>query len=432
MDIKILPSKFKGFVYIPSSKSYSHRAIISASLCNGVSIIKNISFSEDIKATINCMKQMGVQFYKNNNNLYIKGPIKTNKSIIKLDCKESASTLRFLIPITIALKINTIFTGSINLMKRTIQPYITSFKQHDIHFKLIDDTSFKFVGKFKQDKNIEIDCSKSSQFLTGLLFSITISKIKNIIVKNELVSIPYFNITKDLFLKFGVEIINKNNKYFRIKKRRSDFKKNSMLIEGDFSSACFIICLAMKYNKITIKNLNNNSIQGDKIILNILDRLGYICKFNQDYLQIKKYKKINYNHIVFDGKNYPDIIPILSVLFSVSPIEKLTIKNISRLRGKESDRINSTKEMLINFGYECHTNNNSIEILKNKNNIKNKKMIIINSFNDHRIVMSATILSYLTEIPCIIKNYEHFKKSYPLFFKHIKDIGGKYIVLNME
>ncbi len=432
MDIKIFPSKFKGVVYIPSSKSYSHRAIISASLCNGVSIIKNISLSEDIEATINCMKQIGVKFYKNNNNLYIKGPIKTNKNIIKLDCKESASTLRFLIPITIALEINTIFTGSINLIKRTIQPYIKSFKQHDIHFKPINDRSFQFIGKFKQDKNIEIDCSKSSQFLTGLLFSVTISKIKKIIVKNQLVSIPYFNITKDLFLKFGVEIINKNNKYFRIKKRKCVFKKNNVFIEGDFSSACFIICLAMKYNKITIKNLNNNSIQGDKIILNILNILGYIYKFKQDYLQIKKYKKISYKHIIFDGKNYPDIIPILSVLFSVSPVEKLTIKNISRLRGKESDRISSTKKMLINFGYECHTNNNSIEILKNKNNIKNKKMIIINSFNDHRIIMSATILSYLTGIPCIIKNYEHFKKSYPLFFKHIKDIGGKYIVLDME
>ena len=432
MDIKILPSKFKGSVYIPSSKSYSHRAIIAASLSNGISIIKNISLSEDIKTTINCMKKMGVKFYKNNNNLYINGPVKKDKNIIKLDCRESASTLRFLIPITIALQINAIFTGSTSLIKRTIQPYIDSFKKHDIHFKLIGKKNFKFIGNFKQYKNIEIDCSESSQFLTGLLFSMTISKVENIIVKNKLVSIPYFNITKDLFIKFGVDIINKNNKYFRIKKRKSIFKKNIISIEGDFSSACFIICLAMKYNKIIIKNLNNNSIQGDRIILNILNKLGYLFKFNKNFLKIKKIKKINYKHMIFNGKNYPDIIPILSVLFSVSSIDRSTIKNISRLQGKESNRLDSTQKMLENFGYKCHINNNNIEILKKKNNMKNNKTIIINSFNDHRIVMSATILSYLTETPCIIKNYENFKKSYPLFFKHIKNIGGKYIVLNME
>lgn len=272
MDIKITPTKLKGTVNIPSSKSMTHRMLICASLSKGVSKISNITFSRDIYATIDALKAMGADIQINNDCVTVNG-INHIPNNADIDCCESGSTLRFLIPITAALGINSTFIGQGRLPERPISPYIRELTKNGITFEYDNTMPFTMTGQLKPGK-FKLEGNISSQFITGMLFALPLlNGDSEIIMTSDLESKPYADMTIKCLNTFGIEILETNNGYF-IKGNQTYISQNTV-IEGDYSQAAFFYVANILGNNIKLNNLTEISSQGDKKIVEIIDQLCY-------------------------------------------------------------------------------------------------------------------------------------------------------------
>lgn len=421
MDRIILKNSFlKGKVNIPASKSLAHRAIICASLSNGKSVIKNMSFSDDINATIEAMKNLGAEIEIGKDYIIIKGitKIDKNKKII-IDCNESGSTLRFLIPIALSLGIDVRFIGKGKLAERPIDIYYDIMKKNNINYvrsdtKLLD---LSFNGKLKGGIfNIRGDIS--SQFITGLLLSLPLMKEDSVInITTSVESKEYIDLTLDIVEKFGIKIINDDYKKFIIKGNQK-YKSYDYVVEGDYSQAAFFLVANAIGNEIVIDNLNENSNQGDKYIIKILKDIGVKCIFENSKLYCERGEL---NGIIIDGKNCPDIIPIVSLMASIAKGTTI-INNIGRLRIKECDRLNAIRVELNKLGA-------NIEEFEDKLIIHGVKElrgnVTVSSHNDHRIAMMLSIASTIIKEDIVLEGYKSVSKSYPNFYKDFRSLGGK-------
>lgn len=269
MDIKITPSKLSGTVKIPPSKSAAHRLIISAALAKGTSIITNLYPSADILATIDCMKALGAKIEFKGDTATVTGIKQTPKKAV-LDCHESGSTLRFLIPVACALGVECTFIGSGKLPQRPITPYIDQFPKHGIEFDFSEAKKGEFLpcsikGKLTSGK-FEIDGGISSQFITGLLFALSIlDGDGEIVLTSHLESRPYVDITVDCLKSFGGEILETEMSY-KIKGNQQLSAKNAQ-VEGDYSQSAFFFVADSLGSDIEVSGLNEKSFQGDKKIM---------------------------------------------------------------------------------------------------------------------------------------------------------------------
>lgn len=425
MPLIVNPSTLNGIINAPPSKSYAHRALIIAGLCNGSSLITNISLSVDILATIDCLKKLGASIEINeNNSVYVKGPINLeNKDNIVLDCKESASTMRFLIPIASTFDKNIKFTGEKSLLNRTMRPILECLTEHNCEFKYFKDNSFMIKGPITPGE-YSINSSTSSQFLTGLMLALPLLKSKsNIYVKDNLVSSSYVDITIDILKYFGIDIYKKNNHFFCIYGNQ-EYIPSDYSIEGDFSQSSFFLTAGALNSNIAITGLNPNSKQGDKKIVDILKKVGANIFFKEKILYCCP---MSLRPFDFDATNNPDLVPILCVLAYFCS-GKSTISNIERLKSKESDRLSAIENFFEAIGGCIQIKDDKIIIMNIENKIKHK----IKTFNDHRIAMSISIFGLLAKDPIIIDNHECVKKSYPNFFDEYKKIGGKIDVVDLE
>lgn len=420
MEIQVFPSKLSGSITVPSSKSLTHRAILAAILCDGVSTINNVLFSNDVLETLSVIKSLGVNFILKKNTIKIFGNLKKlklfNKNVkIIVNCFQSASTLRFLIPIVSAFGIKVDFFAPSNLINR-----IKNCKKHFLC--KISNNVVKVRYGLTPGLFYFKNCT-SSQLITGLLLVLPIlKKDSTIVFDNNLESTSYLNLTVDFLKKLNIKIkIIKNG--FKIKGNQN-YKAFNYFVEGDYSQAAFfglVGCL----NKITLKGLNLNSKQGDLKIFNILNFCGVKVNSTKKNFVIEpiqeKLKKFE-----IDLKNIPDLAPVLAILASmcegISKIEK-----IARLAYKESNRIISIYNMIKNLGGKIKIHQNSFLI----KGVKNFSGGQINSYGDHRIVMAATIASIYSTKPIVITKCESVYKSYPNFFKHFRKLGGKFSVINL-
>jgi|LGVF01.1.fsa_nt_gb 3-phosphoshikimate 1-carboxyvinyltransferase len=427
MKIIIKPSKLNGEVNIPPSKSLSHRAIIAASLSNGISEIENIILSDDIKATIEAMKSFGVEIDKekigNRYKLIVKGKEKFELNNNVIDCNESGSTLRFLIPFFSLVNDEVVFTGRNKLIERPLNPYYEIFDKHQVTYKNeLGKLPLKLFGKLKASI-YQMDGDISSQFITGLMFVLPLlSGNSEIIINNNLESKSYIDLTIDVLKSFNIEIENVKNEYkkFKINGNQKYIARNYK-VEADYSQAAFWIVSSLIGNDVIINGLNENSIQGDKEILNIIKKMGAKYIFNDDKLIISNKK--NLNNIDIDVNNCPDLVPILAVLASFSK-GKCKIFNAKRLRIKESDRLKAISSQINLLGGKIIEFEDGLEIYPiikgNGGNIK--------SFNDHRIAMALTIMSTKIKGNIYLSNAEAINKSYPEFYNDFKKLGGKVYV----
>lgn len=418
-DIIINPTILKGKIKIPPSKSLSHRAIIAGALSKGRCKINNLIYSKDIIATIDIMTKLGAKIKKEKDYVIIDGideirPIKAN-----LFCNESGSTLRFLIPLASLFAGNIEYEGINSLKTRPITPYIDIFKNQNLNFSydgslpLILNDSIK-AGEF----NIKGDIS--SQFITGLLYTLSLLKENSVInIIGKLESKAYVDLTLDVLKEYGIDIdiIKKDDEYkgFKIKGNQIYINKDYK-VEGDYSQGAFFIVLGVLCGDIECLDLKQNSLQADKAVLDIIKKMGAKFEIIKDRVVLKKSKT---KGIKIDASNCPDIIPILAVLAALSE-GKTTIYNGKRLRIKESDRIKSSVEMLKNLGADVKETDDGM-IIYGKDKLNGGQ---VDSFNDHRIVMSATMASCKCKNPVKIKNYKAIDKSYPSFFEDFKSLGG--------
>ena len=408
----IKADKLVGELSPPPSKSVLHRYIIASSLAKGVSKIENISFSEDIIATIEAMKKLGAKIEQKDNYLLIDGSdtFKNLNENIEIDCNESGSTLRFLFPLSIVKENKVLFKGRGKLFKRPMTPYFKNFEKYKIKYSYINENEILLEGKLKAGI-YEIDGNISSQFITGLLFSLPLLEGKSkIIVNGKLESSNYVDISLDCLNKFGVKIINNSYQEFIIEGNQS-YKVGNYRTEADYSQAAFFLVANAIGSKIKINDLSKNSLQGDK---KIIDYISEIDNWNSK------------DTLVLDGSETPDIIPILSLKAAVSG-KKIEIVNIERLRIKESDRLKATVEELSKLNFDLIEKKDSI-LINSRENFKvnkNEKIVSLSAHSDHRIAMMIAIAATCYDGEILLDNLDCVKKSYPNFWEVFLSLGGK-------
>ncbi|MDE6520780.1 MAG: 3-phosphoshikimate 1-carboxyvinyltransferase [Ruminococcus sp.] len=408
MDILIKPSVLKGRVDIPASKSCAHRALICASLA-GDSEISGINFSKDIDATIQAMSALGSMIYTNQDSVDIPEKINPPEKAV-IDCNESGSTLRFIIPIAAALGVETEFHGRGRLPQRPIDIYIRELGKHGITFNYNNTMPFTISGKLTSGI-YEIEGNISSQFITGLLFALPLVEgDSEIVLTSHLESRPYVDITIDILRRFGIEIVETENS-FKIKGGQK-YMQHDERVEGDYSQAAFFYVANALGSQVEIGNLNPDSVQGDKKIIELIDS---VVKDGQ----ITGYKA--------DCSDIPDLVPILSVLGAYGN-ETSVIYNAERLRIKESDRLTACADMLNNLGGDVTVTSDGLEIKP----VKELHGGTIESFSDHRIVMAGAVAALCCSGDVIIKGAEAVNKSYPDFLNDYTKLGGVVNVIDLE
>ena len=408
----IKADKLVGELSPPPSKSVLHRYIIASSLAKGISKIENISFSEDIIATIEAMKKLGAKIEQKENYLLIDGSdtFKNLNENIEIDCNESGSTLRFLFPLSIVEENKVLFKGRGKLFKRPMTPYFENFEKYKIKHSYIDENEILLEGKLKAGI-YEIDGNISSQFITGLLFSLPLLDGKSkIIINGKLESSNYIDISLDCLSKFGIKIINNSYQEFIIEGNQS-YRAGNYRTEADYSQAAFFLVANAIGSNIKINDLSENSLQGDK---KIIDFISEIDNWNSK------------DTLVLDGSETPDIIPILSLKATVSG-KKIEIVNIERLRIKESDRLKATVEELSKLNFDLIEKKDSI-LINSRENFKvnkNEKVISLSAHSDHRIAMMIAIAATCYDGEILLDNLDCVKKSYPNFWEAFLSLGGK-------
>ncbi len=420
MNVKITPNKLSGEVNIPPSKSYSHRAIIAASLGKGVSHIGNIDFSVDIRTTIELMRNIGAEITEHEHSLTIVGNggeiVIHNKNI---QCNESGSSIRFVIPLLMTATVTDfVIDGKGKLKERPQGPYYEIFDKQGISYNTTNGHLPLYINGTLQPGNFEIDGGISSQFITGLLFTLPLLKgDSTIIIKNTLESRGYVDLTIDILKLAGIEIINNNYNTFEVKGNQ-EYKSFDYVVEGDYSQVAFWIVAGLIGDELTCNNIFENSLQGDKEIVEIVTRMKGKLKISNDKIKVIP---SNTSSTIIDIGECPDIGPILTVLAALSKGETKII-NGARLRIKESDRITSIMTELNKLGANVKEVGDTL-VIQGVESFKGG--VTVGSWNDHRIAMSLAIASIKCNAPITVTGAESVRKSYPNFWNVLASVGGK-------
>ncbi len=413
MIVSVCPSKIKGEIVVPSSKSVAHRALICAALSKEPSTILGNLDVGDILVTIDCLKALGIQIECVDGDIK-KGVIVTPSQIAEsatLNVNDSGSTLRFMLCVCAALGVTTTFTGTKRLGERPIKELLGVLCEHGISTSA-QALPLTISGKLKAG-NYQMDGSVSSQYITGLLLALpSLDGDSTLEILNTLVSKQYVDITLEVQRQFGVQIAFTNGTY-KIDGSKK-YQRAQIKVEADWSSACFVAAMGALLGKTQQPSVKFDSQQGDKVIANILASMGATVK-TKDCLLVKKARLRAIN---FDATNNPDIVPILAVLCA-NAIGESTILGVERLVAKESDRLNETLEMLRAFQIECSSDGEKMTIVGGKP-IGTSYTVA----NDHRMAMSATILAMCAKTASQLDGVECVKKSYPDFFEDVKKVGG--------
>ncbi len=388
MITEIIPNKLSGKIKAISSKSVAHRMLICASLADKESKLQIDTTSLDIEATVSALVSLGAEITIDGN-IYTVTPIKDKKDAF-VDCNESGSTLRFLVPVGAALGKKCTFTGKGRLPSRPMKTLTEVLRDNGV--RVNDSFPIEIEGVLAKGK-YTLDGSVSSQFVTGLLLALPNVGGGEIEVTGEMQSKSYIDITLSVMEKFGVKVEENGNRFIV---PDTKFTSADLTAEGDWSNAAFFLA-----SGVEVENLDINSEQGDKKIVQIL-------------------KKLNESgDIEIDVSDIPDLVPIIAVKSAVRK-GRTSIINAERLKLKESDRILSTVSMINNLGGSATGTENSI-IIDGKEKLSGGD---VDSFNDHRIVMASAIAAQYSENKVVINGAEAVNKSYPNFFEDYKKLGG--------
>ncbi|NHI92683.1 MAG: 3-phosphoshikimate 1-carboxyvinyltransferase [Candidatus Lokiarchaeota archaeon] len=402
----------------PPSKSISHRAIFLASLAKGETRIENLLKSDDIDYTLTTCKDLGAIIEKKGKYLVIKGT-DGNLSIKNKDLfiGNSGTTMRFLTSYACLLKDGKVTISGIERMhERPIGELVSSLHDLGANIKYLQHENYPpllIYGTGLKGGKTTLKGDISSQFFSSLLIScLKSSENTQIYFQKPLKSKPYIDLTIDIISKFKGKIIIKDDHYFIPKQQ--ELIGHSIKIEGDFSSSSYFLAMAAVLNgKIKIQNLNANSKQGDRIILDILEQMGAKIKVGENWVILEGDKL---NAIEFDFQNYPDLVPTIAVVSAFANGQTI-IKNVEHLQYKESNRITAIMNELEKIGIKSNFDGKDLFIEGKEKSFKPAK---IETYNDHRIAMSFSVAAVkLGNIE--INNPEVVAKSFPDFFKIIEN-----------
>ena len=418
--VEIQKSFLQGEIKIPPSKSAAHRSIICAALAKGVSLVSPISLSKDIKATIFAVKSIGAKVEINGDTLIIDGTNTFINKSAEIDCCESGSTLRFLIPICAVGGVNAVFVGQGKLPERPIGAFLDLLPQHNVECESAGGLPLKIKGKLTNGE-FKIQGNISSQYITGLLLSLPLlDGDSEIILTTSLESKAYVDMTIDIMKSFGVTIETTQSGYFI--KGRQEYKPQNFIVEADWSQAGFFITAGAINGDLKLLGLNINSVQGDKEVVNIFKKMGADLTFEDNILYVKKSRLVG---VDIDASQIPDAVPTLAVALAFAK-GKSKIYGAERLRIKESDRIESTVNGLNNIGIKAVATSDGM-IIYGDSAVCGK----IKGYNDHRIVMSFSVAGSNIDGVTVIDDAMSVNKSYPDFFDEFNKLGGKANVISV-
>ena len=412
MNITITPTPLSGVIAPPPSKSVAHRLMITAALGGGISTIRNVAFSQDIEATLRCMAALGAGVeHVDAYTLRIHGlghsipqaPLPGN-ALPQFDCGESGSTLRFLIPIALAVVGGGIFTGRGRLMERPQKPYFDLFDEKDILWKqengVLTVRGKLTPGEYRLPGNV------SSQFFTGLLLALSLLDAPSDIVSTTVLeSADYIGMTIDAMENAGVSVtVSEDGRTFHV--TPAPYRAFDAAVEADWSQAGFWYAANFLDNRLELQGLNPRSSQGDMVVSEL-------------YWQLARPGDTE-----IDLSGCPDLLPPLAVMAAVRS-GTIRFVNAARLRIKESDRLATVHRMLTALG-GCS------EELPDGLTVQGVSQLTggtVDGANDHRIVMAAAIAATACTNSVTITDAQAVQKSYPSFWEEYQRLGGKFDVL---
>lgn len=412
LKVKLLKGVEGGEVFSIPSKSDAHRLLICAALAEKEMRILCPSSSEDIDATVSVLKGLGADIQRDGAGFTVK-PVKEVPLRALLDCRESGSTLRFLLPVAACLGANAVFSGRGRLPLRPMDALYKTLTAGGAVITNECRLPFSLSGKLSSGA-YEIGGDISSQYLSGLLMGLPLLEGESAVkVSGTLQSKGYVDMTLHALSRFGVGI-GEENGCFIIPGGRPYKSPGLLKVEGDWSNGAFFLVLGALLEKgVLVKGLSEESLQGDKEVIDILERMGALVERQTEGFFVRK-GALQGTEI--DASHIPDLVPILAVLGAASK-GKTTFKNAERLRLKESDRIKTVCEMIGALGGKAEEHSDGLTIWGGLSGGT------VQGAGDHRIVMAASVASAL--VPVTIEGAEAVNKSYPGFFEDLAALGAQ-------
>lgn len=415
MRARITPAKIdSGNITIPPSKSLAHRAIICACLAPGRSVISNIDYSVDIRATIEGMRHLGASIKEDKDTLFIDGIETFQYDGDVVNCHESGSTLRFFLPLFSLTGKRATFSGSKRLIERPQNVYEMLFQEQGIDFvrtypNIIIDGRLK-PGELTLKGNV------SSQFITGLLFALPLLEADSKIhIEPPFESRSYVDLTIQMLKRFQI-IVEYEDAYTLAIKGNQQYQPTDVLVEGDYSQLVFWASLGVLNHSVETHGLDLHSLQGDKKTIDIFQSMNAGIKVLDDGYQ---FCPSTLNGTVIDLNDCPDLGPMLFAL-ATQANGKTTFQNAGKLRIKESDRIEAMETELKKLGCSISSTFGTVTIT---GPVKLQGNVTLHGHNDHRIVMALSILATIADEPITIDDAQAISKSYPGFFKDLASCG---------
>ena len=413
MDKTFHQSPVKNEVRAISSKSEAHRLLICAALGDRPCRIVCTDTNADIDATAGCLNALGADVKRTENGFFVT-PISEVKKNQALDCNESGSTLRFLLPLAASMGAECRFHMRGRLADRPLSPLYELLCDNGVTLTPQGSNPLEIKGKFKSG-HYSVSANVSSQYISGLLFALAVADGNSTLtLEGNIESAPYIEMTLDALRSFGADIqYNENNKTFLIKGSPRLHSPDTLVVGGDWSNAAFfLVAGAIGSSPVSLLGLDECSRQGDRAILTLLEQMGARIIREEGRITVSPSQL---HGIEIDAANVPDLVPILAVAASVAEGET-RIVNAARLRLKESDRIESVCNTLRLLGADISPTADGMTI-------RGKKALFggtVDSYNDHRIAMSAAIASLVCDNPVTVSRFEAINKSYPSFGENFK------------
>lgn len=409
MRVGIKPFKADGEITAPPSKSFAHRYIIAAFLSGKKCTVLNAGDSDDVRATIRAVQSLGGKITVENGEITVWGREKVSSAVV--DCGESGSTMRFLLPVAAALNINATFTGSERLCARPVDALAAAIKGHGASI------SGRTVSGRLESGVYRLDASLSSQYITGLLFALAAVRGESeIVLSGKKVSSGYVDITLSVLREFGVNV-SRTERGFKIFGCGNFNPPEKAVAEGDWSGAAFMLAVGALTGRVTVKGLKYPTLQPDGNIAKLLKKFGAKITVSDGGVTAEKQSLIGIKDV--DCENFPDIVQVICAVAAFAKGDT-TLTGVERLKIKESDRIAAIKDFLAACSVACDYQGGKLTV-----HGKNPKGGCFSGGGDHRTAMSAAVIASAADGASYIDGAECCAKSYPRFFEDIETIGGK-------
>ncbi len=411
MNLKFTPGAVSGAVTAPPSKSYSHRALILASLADGESTLTNFLVADDTRYTLDVLDVLGVSHRLDGNTLRVTGSdgrFQTPPGQHRVYVGNSGSTVRMAGPLAALTQGSLVFDGESALHRRPVSDLLQALKVLGIEARSLNrdgNPPIEIQGGLLRGGSVVVGGQISSQHISGLLMvSPYAQRNVHIKVRGGLLSKPYVDITIDAMRAFGGEVGNYNYEQFVVTAGQT-YRAREYNVEGDYSSAAFCFALgAIGGQPVTVRGLNPESRQGDRYFLEILKRMGADVRASNDTVTVSRRQPLK--GITLDMGNYPDIVQPLAVVAACARGET-RINNIGHLIYKETDRINNTSAELLKMGVKLEATEDTLTITGGK-----PLGAEVDSHRDHRMAMSLAVLALFAEGSTVISGVEAVSKSY--------------------